>query len=349
VSETNGSGDDSRASVKQAFAELDKKLPGGKRRFSLPSFPRFRWLLLLQIAVLVGVVAPVLWVLTYRVVQAPGTLLMTQRWLQGETIRHQNVKFSEMSPNIVRAVLAAEDTGFCTHDGFDMKAIQEAYASNQKATNVAKGKVRGGSTISQQTAKNLFLWPDRSFVRKGLEVYFTFITEHAWDKKRILEAYLNAAEWGDGVFGIQAAAKARFKVSAGELSPRQAALLAAVLPSPNKWSATAPGPYVRRRAATIEARMWGVRAQGLDACVLGAYSGPPRPRGPVKPLPPLEALPPEVAVEAEAPVLVPAGAELAPVDTPSVDPLMTPTISDGELEAPKEEVAAPAESASPPQ
>jgi monofunctional biosynthetic peptidoglycan transglycosylase len=344
VSDSNESGD-GRASAKEAVGELSKKL-GAKRRMSLPSLPHLPWVTILQVAAIRLVVVPVLWVVTYRFVQAPGTLLMAQRWMQGETIRHQNVKFTDMSPNIVRAVLAAEDARFCAHDGFDMKAIQDAYAQNQKASNVAKGKVRGGSTISQQVAKNLFLWPDRSFVRKGMEVYFTFLAEHLWDKKRILEAYLNAAEWGDGVFGIQAAAQARFKVSAGELSPRQAALLAAVLPSPNRWSATAPGPYVLRRAATIQARMAGVRAQGLDTCVLGAYAGPPRQRGPVKPLPPLEALPPDVAAEAEAPVMAP---DVEPVDASAVDPLMTPTISDGQLEAPAATEEAAPVSASPPQ
>ena len=208
-----------------------------------------------------------------------------------------------------------------------MEAIQAAYASNLRQSNQAKGKVRGGSTISQQTAKNLFTFADRSFVRKGLETYFTFMAEHLWDKQRIMQAYLNAAEWGDGVFGIQAAAQARFKVSAGELTPYQAALLAAVLPSPNKWSATNPGPYVRRRAATIAARMNAVRAQGLDSCVLGGYEAPRR-RAPAQPLPPMEALPPDVAAEADAPVMEPA-AEMIPTELDDAKPIVTPGFEDG--------------------
>ncbi len=334
---------DPRASVKKAFADLDKKL-GRKRNFSLPKIP---WMILLQLGVVVLVVVPLFWVVLYKFMEAPGTLLMVERAMQGEKIRHQNVAFKEMSPNIVRAVLAAEDARFCTHKGFDIEAIQAAYASNLKASNQAKGKVRGGSTISQQTAKNLFTFADRSFVRKGLETYFTFMAEHLWDKKRIMQGYLNAAEWGDGVFGVQAAAQARFKVSAGELSPRQAALLAAVLPSPNKWSATNPGPYVRRRAATIEARMSAISAQGLDSCVLGGYAGPPKRRAPVQSLPPLEALPPDVAAATDAPMIEPA-ADVAPDDIDVVEPVMTPSFSDGALEEPASAPAAKEQSAPPP-
>lgn len=337
---------DPRASVKKAFADLDKKL-GRKRKVSLPRIP---WVTLLQFGVVLAVVVPLFWVVVYKFIEAPGTALMMQRWTQGETIRHQNVKFTDISPNVVRAVIAAEDSSFCTHKGFDIEAIQAAYASNMRQTNQAKGKVRGGSTISQQTAKNLFTLADRSFVRKGLETYFTFMAEHLWDKKRIMEAYLNAAEWGDGVFGIQAAAQARFKVSAGQLTPYQAALLAAVLPSPNKWSATNPGPYVRRRAATIAARMNAVRAQGLDSCVLGGYEAPQR-RAPAQPLPPLEALPPDVALEADAPMMEPA-AEMIPTELDDAEPVTTPGFEDGSLEAapemPLEEPdSAPAEAAPP--
>jgi monofunctional biosynthetic peptidoglycan transglycosylase len=168
-----------------------------------------------------------------------------------------------MSPHIVRAVIAAEDANFCTHHGFDVEAIQDAMESNQRG-----GNVRGASTISQQTAKNLFLWPDRSWVRKGFETYFTALIEFMWPKRRVMEAYLNAAEWGDGNFGIEAAARARFGVSAADLTPLQAARLAAVLPSPNRWSAENPGPYVRRRAATLVQRARVVRNERTAACVL---------------------------------------------------------------------------------
>jgi monofunctional biosynthetic peptidoglycan transglycosylase len=320
VSDTNEpTPEDGRETSREAVTALGAKL-GRKREFRLPRIP---WGVL-QIIALVAVFLPVFWVLLYRVIDPPTTILMVQRALQGERIRHQNVKFEDISPHVIRAVLAAEDARFCTHGGFDMESIQAAYESNQKSSNQAKGRVRGGSTISQQTAKNLFLWPDRSFIRKGLEAYFTFIAEHAWDKKRIMTSYLNVAEWGDGVFGIQAAAQARFKVSAGQLTPRQAALLASVLPSPNKWSATSPGPYVRRRAASIEARMYAIHAQGLDSCVLGGYAAPAPRRKPgaaPAPLPQLPALPPDVAADSDAPIMTPTDAAIvAPIDAGETPP-----------------------------
>lgn len=242
------------------------------------------------------VVLPVAWVLLYGIIEAPGTILMAQRALSGETIRRTPVKLEAISSDLVRAVIAAEDSGFCGHDGFEIEAIQAALDSNKKG-----GKIRGGSTVSQQTAKNLFLWPDRSYVRKGMEAYFTVLIEAFWSKRRIMEAYLNAAEWGDGVFGAEAAAQARFGVSAKDLTPIQAARLAAVLPSPNKWSANKPGPYVRKRARAILGRANAVRAGNLDTCVLtGAEArahpiAPPRRRDapPTPPpiLPPLEPVP----------------------------------------------------------
>jgi monofunctional biosynthetic peptidoglycan transglycosylase len=207
--------------------------------------------------------APVTWVAIYRVIDAPATLLMMQRAAEGETVRHQPIALTRMSPHIVRAVIAAEDARFCAHDGFDVEAIQDAMESNARG-----GRTRGASTISQQTAKNLFLWPQRSWLRKGLETYFTALIEFMWPKQRIMEHYLNVAEWGDGVFGVEAAARARFGVSAEDLTPLQAARLAAVLPSPNRWRADNPGPYVRRRAASIVDRARVVRNEHMAGCVL---------------------------------------------------------------------------------
>lgn len=135
-------------------------------------------------------------------------------------------------------------------------------------SNARGGRTRGASTISQQVAKNLFLWPERSWVRKGFETYFTALIEFMWPKRRIIEAYLNAAEWGDGNFGIEAAARARFGVAAADLTPLQAARLASVLPSPNRWSAESPGPYVRRRSASIVERARVVRNERTASCVL---------------------------------------------------------------------------------
>lgn len=209
------------------------------------------------------VVAPVTWALVYLFVDPPSTVLMVQRASEGQTIRHYPVPLNRMSPHIVRAVIAAEDANFCTHDGFDIEAIQDALESNRRGR-----ALRGGSTISQQTAKNLFLWPDRGWVRKGFETYFTALIEFMWPKRRIMEAYLNNIEWGDGNFGIEAAARARFGVSAADLTPLQAARLAAVLPSPNRWRADNPGPYVRGRSATIAARAREVRTSGAASCAL---------------------------------------------------------------------------------
>jgi monofunctional biosynthetic peptidoglycan transglycosylase len=210
------------------------------------------------------VVAPFLWVMLYRVVDPPTTSLMLQRAGEGEPIRHAPVRLSEMSPHIVRSVIAAEDANFCAHDGFDLEAIRDAMTRNGNG-----GRLRGASTISQQTAKNLFLWPARSWLRKGFESYFTLLIETLWPKRRIMEAYLNAAEFGDGIFGVEAAARRRFGVPASRLTPLQAARLAAVLPSPNRYSVVRPGPYVRRQSATIMARARSVRASGAAACVLG--------------------------------------------------------------------------------
>ena len=209
------------------------------------------------------VLAPVTWTLAYLFFDPPSTVLMIQRAAEGETIRHYPVPLNRMSPHIVRAVIAAEDANFCTHDGFDIEAIQDALESNRRGR-----ALRGGSTISQQTAKNLFLWPDRGWVRKGFETYFTALIEFMWPKRRIMEAYLNNIEWGDGNFGVEAAARARFGVSAADLTPLQAARLAAVLPSPNRWRADNPGPYVRGRSATIVARAREVRTSGTASCAL---------------------------------------------------------------------------------
>jgi monofunctional biosynthetic peptidoglycan transglycosylase len=247
-----------RQRARDAQLNLDLDLGRIKRR------KRYGMVLTLFSVLFVAfVLAPVTWVGAYAFFDPPGTVLMMQRAAQGESIRHRPVPISRMSPHVVRSVIAAEDANFCTHDGFDIEAIQDAMDSNARGR-----RTRGASTISQQVAKNLFLWPERSWIRKGFETYFTVLIEFMWPKRRIMEAYLNAAEWGDGVFGIEAAAQARFGVSAEELSPLQAARLAAVLPSPNRWRADSPGPYVRRRSASIVERARVVRNERMAACVL---------------------------------------------------------------------------------
>ncbi|WP_306250883.1 monofunctional biosynthetic peptidoglycan transglycosylase [Parvularcula sp. IMCC14364] len=209
-----------------------------------------------------GIALTILWVMLYRVVPVPGTTLMGWRSMQGQAISRDWVPLDDISPQLVRAVIAAEDTGFCQHIGFDVEAIKVAIADAR-----AGSGWRGASTISQQTAKNAFLWHGRDPLRKLAEVWFTGLQELIWSKRRIMEVYLNVAEWGDGNFGAEAAAQARFGKPALELTAYEASLLAAVLPSPNRWSANPPGPYVASRAETLRKRMATVRRNGLDTCI----------------------------------------------------------------------------------
>ena len=196
-------------------------------------------------------------VIVLRWVPPPGSMLMLERklqsWFNGQPIDLQRdwQSWDEISDNLKIAVIAGEDQKFAEHHGFDLPAIEQALAHNERGKSV-----RGASTISQQTAKNLFLWSGRSWLRKGLEAWFTVLLETFWPKQRILEVYLNSAEWDSGVFGAQAAARHHFGVDAQRLSRQQASLLAAVLPNPRKWSASHPGAYVRQRAAWIRQQMW---------------------------------------------------------------------------------------------
>ncbi|HWW27434.1 MAG TPA: monofunctional biosynthetic peptidoglycan transglycosylase, partial [Caulobacter sp.] len=192
------------------------------------------------------VAGPILTVVVYRFVPPPATPLMVIRLAEGKGWNHHWRPIDEVSPALPRALIAAEDARFCDHHGFDLDALQKAYENNEKGK-----KIRGGSTISQQTAKNVFLWPGRSYVRKGLEAYFTVLIETIWGKKRIMEVYLNSIEYGPGLYGAEAASRAYFKVGADQLTPPQAARLAAILPSPLKWKAVNPGRYVKKRSSRI--------------------------------------------------------------------------------------------------
>ena len=188
----------------------------------------------------------------YRFVPPPFTYLMIQRLVEqkmdgeGLKLRKDWVSIDEMSPYLVRAVIASEDQHFNEHWGFDIEALQKAYQHNQKSK-----KVKGGSTISQQVAKNVFLWPGRSYFRKGLEAYFTILIEITWSKKRIMEIYLNEIEMGDGIYGAEAASKKYFRKSAKDLSKRESALIAAVLPNPIRWTPVHPNAYIQRRQYRI--------------------------------------------------------------------------------------------------
>jgi len=237
----------------------------------VPRPPRSRWRAWLWKLPLAFLVFSVVQVLALRLVDPPFSMFMVARQLDalldrdfGFRIAHDWRDLQAMSPNLPLALVAAEDQNFATHHGFDFAAIEKAQRHNEKMIERAekRGKpvrrLRGASTISQQTAKNLFLWQGRGparWVRKGLEVWYTALIEVLWPKRRILEMYANFAEFGDGVYGAQAAARSFFRKDAAKLSAAEAARLAAVLPSPKRYSAARPGPYVQKRARAIERQM----------------------------------------------------------------------------------------------
>ena len=210
------------------------------------------------------VVLTIMWVLLYHFVDPPITVPMIGDAIQGQHVERRWTSLDHIARVMPRAAIGAEDSNFCSHNGFDVAAIEAAMARNATSK-----KLRGGSTISQQTAKNAFLWPGRSWLRKGLESWFTVLIEAVWGKPRIMEVYLNIAEFAPGVYGVDAAAQHYFGVSAAQLSPLQAARLAAVLPQPIKRDAATPGRYVRRYAGRIERRIGVVRRDGIDSCVYG--------------------------------------------------------------------------------
>jgi len=199
----------------------------------------------------------IFWVLLYRFVNPPITLLMIDRGFERKSagkdwkIDKTWVPFDQMSINIKKAAVAAEDQLFLEHHGFDLRAIELAIEKNQNN----KKRLVGGSTISQQTAKNVFLWPGRSYVRKAFEAYFTLLIETLWSKERIMEVYLNLIEMGDGIYGIEAASQDYFERPAFELTKKQASLIAGVFPNPRKWSPAKPTKYIRHRSYLIMKNM----------------------------------------------------------------------------------------------
>jgi monofunctional biosynthetic peptidoglycan transglycosylase len=207
-----------------------------------------------------GLAGSLLVVLSLRFIDPPYSAFMLEAQVEARSggdksfSLHQHwVNLDQISPNLPLAVVASEDQKFPEHWGFDVEAIEKAYALNQHSH-----KVRGASTISQQVAKNLFLWSGRSYVRKALEAYFTVLIETCWPKRRILEVYLNIAEFGHGIYGAEAATERFFHVPAARLSRSQAALLAAVLPNPRHFSAAAPSAYIEQRRAWILGQMQGL-------------------------------------------------------------------------------------------
>ena len=221
------------------------------------------WLWKLAVLLFVLLVpAPILLILIFRVLPVPGTPEMLVSLIQGKGANYHWT--DDISPRLERAVIAAEDQNFCTHHGFDWVNINKAMEDHKRRPSKP---MRGASTISQQTARTLFLVPMRSWIRKGLEAYLTVLLENLWPKKRILEAYLNLVDWGDGIFGAEAAANAYFGTDAGSLSNAQAARLAAILPNPHKWKAARPGRYVRQRTGLLQSRSAMVTRDGLNFCV----------------------------------------------------------------------------------
>lgn len=205
----------------------------------------------------------VLWVAVYRFVPPPFTFTMLGDVLSGRSVNKDWMPLSRINPNMARAAIAAEDSRFCSHHGFDVDAIGAAMMRNAMGGHV----IRGGSTISQQTAKNAFLWQGGGYFRKGLEAYFTVLTEAIWGKHRIMEVYLNVAETGMGTYGANAGAQRYFKHDASRMSPLEASRIAAVLPLPKKRPGVAPTGYTRRYGNAILRRVGVVRREGLDACV----------------------------------------------------------------------------------
>ena len=204
----------------------------------------------------------VLWVLVYRVIAPPVTFTMIGDALGGHRITKSWMPLSSIDPDMARAAIAGEDSRFCQHHGFDLAAIELAYRRNAHG-----GRIRGGSTISQQTAKNAFLIQGGGYVRKAFEAYFTVLIENLWGKRRIMEVYLNIAETGIGTYGVNAAAKRYFGHDAAHLTPTEAGRIAAVLPLPKKRAAIAPTGFTRRHGNSISRRVGVVRNDGLDACL----------------------------------------------------------------------------------
>lgn len=263
-----------------------------------------------------------LWVLAYRFIDPPITFTMIGDILAGRGAQKEWMPISEIDRDMVRASIAAEDSTFCSHHGFNFAAIEDAMQRNASG-----GRIRGGSTISQQTAKNAFLWQGGGYARKGVEAWFTFLIEHLWGKRRIMEVYLNLDETGIGTYGVNAGSQRYFGHDASAMTPTEAARLAAVFPLPKKRGAVAPQGFTRRYGNIIAARIPTVARDGLDACVYAGTTPPPQKAPPpvvkkarplpgeefesAKPLPPVEN-----AVQAPSTAEPPTANEPAPAAQP---------------------------------
>jgi monofunctional biosynthetic peptidoglycan transglycosylase len=254
-------------------SEIEATLPApSASRGGWRAFPRWLWhgrgkrkpwfRRVIVVLFMITVVLPAFLTVVYRVLPVPGTPLMLSTMITDGGIQYRWVPLDQMSAALVKAVIASEDGKFCTHSGFDWQAIDAAMAYNARGAGM-----RGASTISQQTAKNLFLPPTRNWVRKGAEAYYTVLLEGLWPKWRIMETYLNVAEFGPGIFGVEAASRAYFSKPAARVNGFEAARLAAVLPSPRNYRVVGPGPYVTRRTGQIGGLARAVTRDRLDSCV----------------------------------------------------------------------------------
>ena len=244
--------------------QSSSNIPRYKRKRTTPPLIGriIRGLMKLVLALLV---LSILWVVAYRFVNPPITATMLGDVVAGRGAAREWLPIAQIDRNMVRAAIAAEDGKFCAHNGFDFRAIEDAAKRNASG-----GRIRGGSTISQQAAKNAFLWQGGGYARKSAEAWFTFLIEQIWGKRRIMEVYLNLAETGIGTYGVNAGAQRYYGHDASSLSATEAARIAAVLPLPKKRGAVAPVGFTRRYGAIIASRIGTVGRDGLDACV---YAG----------------------------------------------------------------------------
>ena len=244
-------------------------IPRYRRRREVSWFRRIAgWILKLVAALLL---ISILWVVAYRFINPPLTATMAGDILAGRGAHKEWMPISRLDRDMVRAAISAEDGKFCSHHGFDVEAIENAMKRNASG-----GRIRGGSTISQQTAKNVFLWQGGGYARKGVEAWFTFLIEHLWGKRRIMEVYLNVAETGIGTYGVNAGSERYFGHDASAMSATEASRIAAVLPLPKERGAIAPEGFTRRYGKIIAARIPIVARDGLDACVYEGTIPPPK-------------------------------------------------------------------------
>jgi monofunctional biosynthetic peptidoglycan transglycosylase len=262
----------------------------------------------------------VLWVLAYRFVNPPITLTQAGDALWGNGLTRDWVPIERINRNMVRAAIAGEDSKFCSHNGFDAQAIEAAMQRNASGGHV----LRGGSTISQQTAKNVFLWQGGGYFRKGLEAWFTLLIENLWDKRRIMEVYLNVAETGIGTYGVNAGAQRYYHHDASALSPQEAARIAAIFPLPKRREVVDPAGFTRRYGNLIFRRMGAVAGGSLDACVYAGHAAPVE--APVPPPAPPQPAPrlPDDAIEQPR-----AAPEQAPKPTPTEPAAAPPSVENG--------------------